>query len=217
MEVIKRMWIVLFVIGILPFCICSGQEIIKRKKVIIIDPGHGGTDSGAKAINGLKEKEMVLEIAKEILKWNKTVLNNRYDIYMTRYTDTLISLSDRAKLAGILRPDLFISLHGNNAKNQNAKGIEVYIYNSIHAKKENERQSVKIATYIINQLHEKLGYRTRGIKKANFQVLRQTFNTCPAILIELGFLSNKNEADYLIKKKNKQALALAILMSIKIE
>jgi len=212
MEAIKRIWMFFFVIGLFPIYVCYGQEIQKKKKVIVIDPGHGGTDSGTLGVNGVKEKEMVLEIAKEILKWNKKVLNNRYTIYLTRYTDTLISLSDRAKLVNVVSPDLFISLHGNNANNPNAKGIEVYIYNGVYPK----RQSVKIATQIMEQLNKKLGYKTRGVKKANFQVLRQTVNTCPAILIELGFLSNKNEANYLIKKENKQALALAILMSLKI-
>ncbi len=212
MKVVNRMWMLFFVIGMLPFYVSFGQEILKRKKVIVIDPGHGGTDSGAIAIDGHKEKDMVLEIAKEILKWNKIILNNRYNIYLTRYSDTLISLSHRTKLAGVLRPDLFISLHGNNTNNPNAKGIEVYI----HTKNENGRQSVKIATDIIKQLHGKLGYRTRGVKKANFQVLRQTIKTYPAILIELGFLSNKDEAGYLTKKENKNAVALAILMSIKI-
>ncbi len=216
MEVTKRMWLLFLMVGLFPFCTCFGQEILKVKKIIVIDPGHGGTDFGAIAINGVKEKGMVLDIAKDILKWNKMVLNNRYDIYLTRYSDTLISLSDRAKLVNVIRPDLFISLHGNNAKNPNAKGIEVYIHDSLYAKNENGRQSIKIATDIINQLYEKLGYKIRGVKKANFQVLRQTINTCPSVLIELGFLSNKDEASYLIKKENKQALALAILMSIKI-
>jgi len=212
MEAIKRIWMFFFVIGLFQIYVCYGQEIQKEKKVIVIDPGHGGTDSGALGVNGVKEKEMVLEIAKEILKWNKTVLNNRYTIYLTRYTDTLISLSDRAKLVNIVRPDLFISLHGNNASNSNAKGIEVYIYNGVYPK----RQSVIIATHIMEQLNEKLGYKTRGVKKANFQVLRQTIKTCPTILIELGFLSNKDEAGYLTKKENKNAVALAILISIKI-
>jgi len=216
MRNIKQMWMLFFVIGIFPIYVCYGQEILKRKKVIIIDPGHGGTDAGAIGINGVKEKDMVLEIAKEILKWNKVLLNNRYDIYLTRYSDTLISLSHRTKLADVLHSDLFISLHGNNANNPNAKGIEVYIHNSVYIKNENKRQSTEIATYIMEQLNEKLGHKIRGVKKANFQVLRQTVNICPAILIELGFLSNKDEADYLTKKENINAVALTIMMSIKI-
>ena len=216
MEVIIRIWIVLFVVGILPFCACSGQEIQKRKTVIIIDPGHGGTDTGAIGVNGIKEKDISLTIAKGILKWNKSLLNNKYEIYLTRYSDTLISLSDRTKLVRVLSPDLFLSLHGNHSINSKAVGIEVYIYNGITLKNKNGRQSVGMANHIMDQLNEKLGYRTRGVKKANFQVLRQTAKTSPAILIELGFLSNKDEAGYLEKKENKNAVAMAILMSLKI-
>jgi len=214
MGTLKQVSIVFFVIGILPFYICSGQEIQQRKKVIIIDPGHGGTDSGAIGINGVKEKAMVLEISLEILKWNKEILNSKYDIYLTRYSDSLISLSQRTKLAVVLQPDLFISMHGNNAKNPKAKGIEVFVYNNIETKSNYGKQSIEMANLIIKQFHEKLGYRSRGLKRANFQVLRQTYNTCPAVLIELGFLSNKDEADYLKKKVNKKAMALAILLSI---
>ncbi|MCF6347002.1 MAG: N-acetylmuramoyl-L-alanine amidase [Flavobacteriaceae bacterium] len=214
---LKRIWMVLFVVGIIPLYSASGQQMQKVKKVIVIDPGHGGIDSGAIGINELKEKDIVLEIAMEMLKWNKTVLNNRYDIYLTRYSDTLISLSHRAKLVNIVQPDLLISLHGNHSVNPKAKGIEVFVYNNIDTKSKNGRQSVKMANYIIKQLGEKLGYRTRGVKKENFQVLRETINTCPAVLIELGFLSNKDEVDYLKKEQNINVLALAILMSIKIK
>ncbi len=216
MKFVKRILIMFYIIGMIPFYTCFGQQIQREKKVIIIDPGHGGMDSGAIGINKLKEKDVVLEIAMEILKWNKTILNNRYDIYLTRYSDTLISLSHRAKLARVLRPDLFISLHVNHSANKKAKGIEVYIHNSINLKNENLGQSIEFANNIIEQLHKKLGYNPRGVKKANFQVLRQTINTCPSVLVELGFLSNIDEADYLKKEENKNALALAILMSIKI-
>ena len=216
MKIIKQMWFVFFMIGIVSFYGCFGQEIQKRKAVIIIDPGHGGKDSGAIRIGGHKEKELVLEVALKMLKWNKILLNNRYDIYLTRYTDTLISLSDRAKLAGVLRADLFISLHGNDANNPKAKGIEVFVHSSVKGKRENGKLAIKIATNIIKQLNEKLGYRSRGLKKANFQVLRQTISTCPSVLVELGFLSNQDDADYITKKESINAVALAILMSIKI-
>ncbi len=214
MTAIKQMWMLLFMVGIIPFYSCLSQEVQNKKMVIVIDPGHGAVDLGAIGINGLKEKDVVLKIASQMLKWNKTVLNNEYDIYLTRYSDTLISLSHRAKLTTILRPDLFISLHCNHSTNTKARGIEVFVHT--YAYSSNGKQSVVIATLIIKQLHKKLGYKTRGVKKANFQVLRQTINTCPSMLIELGFLSNKDESDYLTKKENINALALAILMSIKI-
>jgi len=152
-----------------------------------------------------------------MLAWNKTLLNNEYDIYMTRYKDTLISLSHRTKLARSLQPDLFISLHCNHAKNRKARGIEVFVpvpkANKVNPYKET---SIKTAEHIIKGLDTKLGFENRGIKQGNFQVLRETRNTCPSILIEMGFLSNTDEANYLEKEEKIKALALAILLNLKI-
>ena len=191
-----------------------GQEPQKEKNVIIIDPGHGGLDSGAISKNGIKEKDAVLEIAKEILSLNKKLFNDTYNIYLTRYSDTLISLGHRTKLARILKPELFISIHCNHAGNIQASGVEVYIYNKRYSEAEFSKKSNKMAMHLIEALRDKLGYRNRGVKKANFQVLRETVNTCPAVLAELGFLSNLDEANHLTKESNIKALALAILMSI---
>src|SRR5680860_862299 len=95
-----------------------------KKIVVIIDPGHGGSDNGAMGSNGIKEKEVVLEIAQRILDHNKKILSGKYEIYLTRYGDTLVSLGDRTKLARSLKPDLFVSLHCNHADNPQAKGVE---------------------------------------------------------------------------------------------
>ena len=95
----------IFVILLLKICFVFGQ-----KKVIVIDPGHGGIDSGAISVNGTYEKDVVLNIALEILKLNKSLFNNELDIYLTRYNDTLISLSDRSQLTKSLDADVFVSL-----------------------------------------------------------------------------------------------------------
>ena len=116
-----------FVFLLLKMCFIFGQEI-GSQKIIIIDPGHGGKDSGAIGINGIQEKDIVLNIANEILKLNEKS-ENPQDIYLTRYKDTLISLSDRTKLAKALRADVFISLHCNHSNNPNARGVEVYVAN----------------------------------------------------------------------------------------
>ena len=191
------------------------QEHQNKKGVIIIDPGHGGVDSGAMSKTGIKEKDVVLEIANKILLLNKTLFNSTYTIYLTRYSDTLISLRHRTKLASILKPTLFISLHCNHSDNTQASGVEVYIYNKTQLETALLKKSNKIAINLIKALESKLGYRNRGVKKANFHVLRETANTCPAVLVELGFLSNLDEANHLTKERNINALALAILMSIK--
>ena len=87
------------------------QETIKEKKVIIIDPGHGGYDSGAVGIDRILEKDIVLKIALETVALNLLSKDSNLDIYLTRYTDTLISLRDRFILPKVLKADLFISLH----------------------------------------------------------------------------------------------------------
>jgi N-acetylmuramoyl-L-alanine amidase len=109
-----------FVILLLKMCFVFGQ-----KKIVVIDPGHGGIDSGAIGVNGIYEKDVVLKIANEILNLNKSLFYNELDIYLTRYNDTLISLSDRSRLTESLKADVFVSLHCNASQN-NSRGMEVY-------------------------------------------------------------------------------------------
>ena len=117
-----------FVILLLKMCIIFGQESNTQER-IIIDVGHGGKDSGAIGINGILEKDVVLDIALEILSLNEHS-ETPLDIHLTRYVDKFISLSDRSKLTKALEADVFISLHCNHSDNPNARGIEVYVANS---------------------------------------------------------------------------------------
>ena len=103
-----------------------GQER-NQKPIVIIDPGHGGSDTGAIGINGIKEKEVVMNIAKEVVRLNRALFNDSLEIYLTRYSDTLISLGDRTKLAKALKADVFVSIHCNQAVRKAAQGIEVYV------------------------------------------------------------------------------------------
>ena len=199
----RKIWLFLTSI-ICVFQIISGQE---NRILILIDPGHGGIDSGAVSDLGLEEKDVVLDIANYILYWNKVLFEDKYDFYLTRSSDTLISLGDRTKLAKYLKPDIFISLHCNHIKDSRIKGVELYTY-------DNNDLALMHANAISNEFNQKLGFKTRVVNQANFQVLRETFKSCPAILLELGYLSNKNESDYMSNKEKRKALALAILMAI---
>lgn len=198
-----------FVILLLKMCIIFGQENATQKR-IVIDVGHGGKDSGAIGVNGVQEKDVVLDIALEILNINE---HSEYpmDIYLTRYSDSLISLSDRTNLAKALKADLFVSLHCNHSDNPNARGIEVYVANA-------NSQYSDDATWLAFQLqaafNKELGFESRGVKFANFQVLRETVDYCTSVLLELGFLSNVDEAVYYQKSESYQALGLAILESL---
>ncbi|WP_041497516.1 N-acetylmuramoyl-L-alanine amidase family protein [Nonlabens marinus] len=198
-----------FVFLLLKMCIVFGQETSTQKR-IVIDVGHGGKDSGAIGINGIQEKDVALKIASAILKLN-IKLDKPLDIYLTRYTDNLISLSDRTKLAKVLKADLFVSLHCNHSDNPNARGIEVYVAG---ATSKYSNDATWLAFQLQAALNKKLGYESRGVKFANFQVLRETINDCPSLLLELGFLSNEDEGKYISDSNNIQSIALTVLQSL---
>lgn len=176
------------------------------KKIVVIDPGHGGNDSGAIGKNVTQEKDIVLSLAKAVLELNNKS-NSPLEIYLTRYSDTLISLLDRTILAEALRADLFLSLHCNHSDNSDARGMEVYVANQ-------NSKFLDEATWFGFQLqadlNEKLGFESRGVKFANFQVLRETIDFMPSVLLELGFLSNEDEQGYLLKPESLDALAMVI-------
>lgn len=182
-----------------------------RKLIIVIDPGHGGKDSGAVGINGILEKDVVLKIAKQIIELNETDSKNKFEIYLTRYKDTLISLGDRTKLAKKLKANIFISLHCNHSDNANARGIEVYVFKK---KGKYSRESVSLAYDLQKGLKEDIGFESRGVKFASFQVLRETDSFFPSVLIEIGFLSNVFEASYFKFQDNSQSSAISILSCI---
>lgn len=205
------MWVkpknVSFVILMLQFCVIFGQQ-----KVIVMDPGHGGKDTGAIGTNTIREKDVALRVAKEILRLNKTLLNNKFDMYSTRYRDTLISLTDRSRLAESLKADVFVSLHCN-ASNTSVKGMDVYVHNA-NDKEVLIKKSIAMGLSILEESTLKLGFEKRGVKFENFQVLRENTTSRPAILIEMGFVTNPDEADYFLKPQNIRAMALAILMGL---
>jgi len=205
-EVLKS---VSFVILLLKMCSIFGQEL-PIQKIIVIDVGHGGKDSGGIGVNGLTEKDVVMDIAQKVLKLNND-LEKPMNIYLTRYGDTLISLSDRTKLAKTLNADLFVSLHCNHSDNLNARGVEVYVAS---AESKYSKTSILLAFQIQAAFKKQLGFESRGVKFANFQVLRESFDYCSAILIEMGFLSNIDEAGYFSIGSNFTGTALAILKGI---
>tara|TARA_R110002111_G_scaffold259264_2_gene329099 strand:+ start:88 stop:750 length:663 start_codon:yes stop_codon:yes gene_type:complete len=206
-EKCKRLKNVSFVILLLKMCLIFGQQ-----KVIIIDPGHGGKDTGAIGANNIQEKNVVLNIAKEILWLNKTIFDNQWDIYLTRYKDTLVSLSHRSRLARVMKADVFVSLHCN-ASNTYSKGMDVYVHRT-NTNEENLKGSIGIGLSILEESTLKLGFKKRGVQFANFQVLRENITFRPSILIEMGFMTNVDEADYSLLPTNIRAMALSVLMGL---
>lgn len=163
---------------------------------IIIDCGHGGKDPGAIGID-IIEKDYVLEIGR-LLKNELSQYN--CDVLMTRTDDTFLSLDDRTTLSNKNNCDLFISIHCNSFINDNANGFESFSYNGNEIQKK-----------IHNDIIKNIKIKDRGIKVNNaFYVLRKT--KCKAVLLELGFITNKEDSKIL--NDNKYLFAHTISKSI---
>ena len=162
------------------------------KKIIVIDAGHGGTDNGA-THNDLQEKDIVLNIAKKIKELNK---DENIEILLTRDGDSYPSLSDRSGYANKVKPDLLISLHMNKAlKNTDKKGAEIYYQDNENSK----NIASQLATSFDNCL----------TKHLNLHILRES--TSPALLLELGFMSNEDDRNYYSSEKGQTETAEKIL------
>ncbi len=182
---------------------------------VVIDAGHGGDkDWGLNTIikgkrtpnkgyNGILEKDVNLELSMRIA-W----LCARHSIgfLLTRFGDRYISLSERCKRSNSVKPRLFLSIHNNYALNPKIKGLETFYYqNSTLGKALAEK---------CQKLLDELGYtRNRYVKGAKFKVLKST--KAPAILVECGYLSNKDDATFLNNENNQMLIAAQIFELIR--
>ncbi len=150
-------------------------------KIICIDAGHGGTDSGAVG-NGIKEKDITLKTA---LKAGEVLKKQGFDIVFTRVSDNYINLGERCRIANSKNADLFISFHVNSAGNSQASGTETLCFEKNY-----------FAELVQKSLIDNLGTKNRGIKeRKDLAVLNGT--RMNAVLIEMAFISNFDDAKLL--------------------
>ncbi len=180
--------------------------------IVVLDAGHGGHDDGASS-NGTKEKDLNFKI---LYKKTKKYFNSRESnvkAYLTRTTDKFISLSDRAKFASKVGADLFVSLHMNSAYSSYAKGMEIYYSKENNKATSSGLTSKKLAKQMLKTLKQNLNEsKTRGVKTARYYVTYR--NTVPAILIELGFLSNSSDYSKITSEKYQNQAAKSIFECI---
>jgi N-acetylmuramoyl-L-alanine amidase len=157
-----------------------GSEQYVKNKTIVIDPGHGGQDSGAVGTRGTLEKNLTLTTAKLVYDKLKSAGAN---VYLTRSNDTYISLNSRVSTSHYRNAKAFISLHYDSTTDRSANGTTAYYYSSL--------KDAQLASKMNSELAKQSNLRNRGIKYGNFHVLRE--NNVPATLLELGFLSNRTE------------------------
>ncbi|MGD1320020.1 N-acetylmuramoyl-L-alanine amidase family protein [Chryseobacterium sp. 2R14A] len=160
------------------------------KKIIVIDAGHGGNDLGANK-NGILEKDLVLKIAQEIKKANDK--DGKYEIVLTRDNDTYATLSERTAQINKLNPEMVISLHVNSTPEADTpkNGHEIFIQNTAESKS------------LAEKLSKKLG--ECNIREQNLHILKNSKS--PALLVELGYINNTKEREYLNSNDGQREIA----------
>lgn len=173
--------------------------------IVVIDAGHGGRDRGARAkMPFCEEKRLSLQTARLLKKYLDQL---GYRTVMTRSTDAFIPLPKRVQIAQQAHSDLFVSIHYNASRNQAAKGVEIFYYDS-QKDRARSKFSKNLASYILPKVTKRTNFQSRGVKKGNFYVIRET--SMPAILVEGGFITNPKERSYLKNPAYQERIARGI-------
>ena len=209
---------------------------------VVIDPGHGGEDTGTTGPNGVLEKDVTLQVATRLRRAIESRLGLR--VVMTRDGDRTIRLDERAAIANNNKADLFISLHANASLRPAPSGAEVY-YLSLYddavetrlaggtdhtvpvlgggvrsievvswdvAQVRHLDRSARFARIVDTELRRQVAMRPTGVQRAPFRVLVGA--NMPAVLVELGFLSNPAQAERLASASFQETLAQALFQSV---
>ena len=180
----------------------SGSAV--KDRIIVIDPGHGGTDPGAVS-NGAQEKQVVLAVSQKL----KTMLEAKgAKVYMSRSGDTYPTLENRVAYAREKNGEMFISIHAN-AASASASGTETFYSISNNA---NALEDKVLAQYINEEIVKNANMKDRDVKQADYYVIKNL--TMPAVLVELGFITNASDRDKLIATKYQEIYAQSIYNGI---
>lgn len=207
---VLALFLILILIAIMPSIKVSADEN-KTKNIILIDPGHGGIDGGAKSKNGTIEKDINLEIA---VKLKENLENNGYEVYMTRDSDIQLDkkkasdLNERCKMKKDTKCDIFISIHQNMFPQSNCFGAQVWY-------SDNENSSL-LAENIQNSLKEMIQDNNKRIAKAakdQYRILRDKYEGA-CVLVECGFLSNYDEEQRLKNSDHQNKIVEGITKGI---
>lgn len=219
----------------------------KEKKLVIIDPGHGGQDPGARGANGMYEKSIVLAVGLEL---KRQLENAGYRVEMTRSTDVFIPLHGRVKFARKKGGDLFVSLHADSISRSDVTGASVYTLSDKASDKETEKlaerenksdliagidlshQEGDVADILIdlaardtmNQSRYLAKTVIRTFDKTGVNILDEKYRSAgfavlkamdiPSILVEMGYLTNRQEVERLSTSSYRAKIATALKQSV---
>ena len=189
------------------------------RRAIFLDPGHGGSDSGAFE-NGVKEKDLTLSVYNKV---SSRLASLGYTVLTSRNTDKDVGLVSRADQANKSNADIFLSIHFNAGGRGTAYGIETYYYKpeagytpAINKENHNNPERIEKSRKLANKIQQNLLYKTgaydRGVKRASLAVLRET--SIPSILVELGFIDNQEEVNKIKTNEYQEKLADGIVDGI---
>lgn len=180
---------------------------ITGKPVVVLDAGHGGTQSGAVSLTGKLEKDFNLKV---ILKAQTLLMQeNLVDVVFTRTNDSTLGLQDRVKVAEAAKANLFISVHGNSLEygypnREKINGSETYYSRS---------ESLPLAQIMHKHLLAATGFKDNGIRTKSLHVTRET--SMPAVLLEVGYLTNAGNESAMYSEQLQDKLAAEIVAGIK--
>ncbi|MGB7977943.1 MAG: N-acetylmuramoyl-L-alanine amidase [Chlamydiales bacterium] len=173
---------------------------------VVLDVGHGGRDRGARAHLPYCEEKKICLLTARLVKQYLDQLG--YHVVMTRNSDTFLPLAERVEMAAQADANIFVSVHFNSARTPDARGVEVFFYDS---KEDKIRSSAsrKLASSILSRVIRRTSAASRGIKKGNqFYVIRET--DMPAVIVEGGFISNPKERVLLKSRDYQEKIAQGI-------
>ena len=170
---------------------------------VIVDAGHGGHDRGARSVSGSPEKVLTLDTAQRLA----AILRDKgFRVIETRTRDVFAPLGARTALSNSKANCIFVSIHYNWAPRRGARGIEVYYFSP---------RSWRLASNILKKATRVYPTENRGVKRNNYHVLRE--NRRPAVLCELGFLSNAQDNRFVQSAQYRQRLAESVADGIVVE
>uniref|UniRef100_B8HLG7 N-acetylmuramoyl-L-alanine amidase n=1 Tax=Cyanothece sp. (strain PCC 7425 / ATCC 29141) TaxID=395961 RepID=B8HLG7_CYAP4 len=174
------------------------------RRIVVLDPGHGGPDPGAVGIGGLRETDVVLDIG---LKVSRLLQQQGILVYLTRTDERDLDLGPRVALAERVNADVFLSIHANaiSMSRPDINGVETFY-------SPGRPRSGNLASAIQNSILSSINMRNRGVKVARFYVTRNT--TMPSALVEVGFVTGAEDAPRLANPAWRDQMAQAIARGI---
>ncbi|HEY9751584.1 MAG TPA: N-acetylmuramoyl-L-alanine amidase, partial [Coleofasciculaceae cyanobacterium] len=176
-------------------------QVPRGQVVIMIDPGHGGPDPGAVGVGGIQEKEIVLDISKQVAQY---LQQQGVQAILTRENDIDLDLQPRVNMAERVNATLFVSIHANaiDMSRPDVSGLETYYFSS----------GQQLAHTIHRSVIDATGIQDRGIRTARFFVLRKT--SMPSVLVEVGFVTGRDDAAKLSTPSYRSQMAAGIARGI---